>query len=734
MSSPSALPAERRALAPEVTGGTLSTLSSLPQTVPFGILVFAPFGPEAIPAGVLSSLISAIVGTFVVTAIGPLRTQIAGPRSATSLVLVSLSSWLAGQGTGLDLGLTLLMICVVLAGTLQLILGKARLAGFVRIVPYPVLVGFTAGLALTLVWSQIPVILGYPPERAVLSLRPWQDGSPAALAIVVGTLAIHALITLRKPAWPALAVAFLAGLALTLIVALIAGNPASPALSFVLPGLPVPLPTADMLGRIAAFLADPARAGTLLLFVALIALISTVETLLSVISIDSLLETFTDPNQELVAQGVSNILCGLLGGMTSAGSMARTLVNHQAGARTRLSVLVHGLQMAALMVVSEPLKLLPMPVLAAIMLIVAHGMIDPWLIRLLRHAASERDLRAKSLPSLFVVAVTLLVTVFINPLGGVLCGTAMAGALFLRALSRPVLRAVQDATGSASRRMRPAAEVEALNGLRRQILIARIEGPVFFGTANQLRAWSRAPDADPLSPSRVVIIDLGEAGEIDVTGSLVINQMRARLAAGGRAVGFTGLSPPDARQKTLLEFDPGRQLRFFPDLDRALEWAEDEVLKSAGLALAPNSSGTRSSLADGLAPDIGRAILERFAVQRVPAGAIIFREGEAGEALFVLEEGLVRLEIGEGDHSVRLRTIAPGVVFGEMALLDSRPRSATAIAETDCVVRSLSQAEFEAFTAEFPMLAGRLMQNLARELAQRLRATNAILLTRDDRA
>ncbi|MBF0392267.1 MAG: cyclic nucleotide-binding domain-containing protein, partial [Alphaproteobacteria bacterium] len=199
------------------------------------------------------------------------------------------------------------------------------------------------------------------------------------------------------------------------------------------------------------------------------------------------------------------------------------------------------------------------------------------------------------------------------------------------------------------------------------------------------------------------------------------------MAARGRPPLFAHLDP------ALDLVDLADAARWFPDLDAALEWAEDALLARHPTGDRPGEIAlAHSCLATGLAADDLRHLAGRLRRCELPAGAVLFRQGEAGDTLYLLARGriTVRLETAPGRFP-RLATFMPGVMIGEMALLEGQPRSAEAVAAEDAVLHALSRADLDRIRAEHPALAARLMENVAREIAARLRAANRQLLGSD---
>lgn len=718
----------------DLSGGLMSALVGLPQVVPFGVMVFAPLGPDYLWLGVASGLLSAIVGSVIGLLVSSIRTQISGPRAATAIVLASMVATLVAHpvlrqpdGTPAAAAIVVLVsIAVATAGLLQIVLGWLRVGQAIKLIPHPVLSGFLIGLGILLAVKQLPVLLGLDVGgdwRVVLSGAGAFQPQPAIIAAVTLGAIVMGSVWLRSV--PAIATGFVVGCAASLVCALLTGN-AGPVLAgaghVALPLIPI---DATVSTTLLAVLSDRQFVLTFLVYVSVIALVSSIESLLALVAYDAATSNYSDSNRELLAQGVSNLAVGAVGGITSVGATVRTLTNHNAGGHSSVSVIVHSLAMAVFLVYGGLLALIPQAVLAGIMLHVSINMIDWWPLRLLRDLALPDRRRQGQLGTLAVVLLTACVTVAFDSLIAVSVGIMLSIAMFARDMSRPIIRRIVTGDTLRSRTLRPHGVAEALGRVAGRTTIVQLDGPLFFGTAETARKW--AEGVDP-AETRQIIFDANRVLDIDITGANILGQTAARLIAKGIGTAICGLTDDDPRRRNLHDFTASDAFVWFDDVDQALEWAENRLLEEAGVAHdAAAIPVAESALLSGLSADDLAAILPSLVEVRYPSRTTLFREGDSGAELFILVEGIVRIDLQRGGRSIRLSTLAPGVTFGEMALLDHRPRSANARAETPVVAHVLSRAALATLEREAPAAAAALMQNLAREIALRLRVANQIV-------
>jgi SulP family sulfate permease len=373
----------------------------------------------AIASGVAPAvgLWTAIVAGFLISALGGSRVQIGGPTAAFIPVVAAV---VQAHGMG---GLVL---CTLLAGLLLVAAGIARVGVFVRRIPMAVVVGFSAGIAVSIVSSQVRDAFGLRME-AVPShfVARWQayaahagDANPAAIALVVVALAIILALRRWRPAWPGFLIAALACTVLALAL------PGADTLAGRFGELPRALPTI-------AFPRIPFERTLDLLPASLtIAFLAGIESLLSAVVADKLTGNRHRASAELVAQGVANIGSALIGGLPATGAIARTATNVRAGARTPVAGMLHARFIALFLLVVAPwMGAVPLAALAAILLVVAWNISE--------HAHVRQLLREHSADTVVMLA-TFVLTVVADLTVAILAGVGLSLAVgALRRARRP---------------------------------------------------------------------------------------------------------------------------------------------------------------------------------------------------------------------------------------------------------------------------------------------------------
>jgi sulfate permease, SulP family len=471
-------------------------------------------GSHATPA---QGLYTSIIGGFVVSLLSGSRFQIGGPAGAF-IVLVAATV----QQHGMD-GL---ILATILSGITLMGIGYLRLGAYIKFIPYPVTVGFTAGIAVTIFSGEIKPLLGLSFSGAepgpLLEKLPflWSNIStlsPAALSLSLASIA--ALVGLRfwRPRWPAMLIvvvlAAFAAVALRLPVETIGSQ---------FGGIPrdLPLPALPHLSweKVQAVLPNAIS----------FALLGAIESLLSAVVADGMTGRRHRSNCELVGQGVANIASGLFGGICVTGTIARTATNVRAGARSPVSGMAHSLFLLLFILVAAPLAgYIPLAVLAAVLAVVCWNMF-------------ERDAFATLLRASRGDAVVLLATFGITLFRGlteaIVVGFALGSVLFINRMSQ---------TTALETHVPLAAEDVADDGADDEtsqqdptVVIYRISGAFFFGAAASIGAvLEQIGDAH-----RDLIIDFSAVPFVDSTGAKTIEGLAHKAAQRGVGVTLTGMS------------------------------------------------------------------------------------------------------------------------------------------------------------------------------------------------
>jgi SulP family sulfate permease len=423
----------------------------------------------------------------------------------------------------------------------------------------------------------------------------------------------------------------------------------------------------------------------------------------------------------LVRLGIANAISAAFGGITSGINIGPSLANRAFGAQSPLSVLVNAAAVLAAATLLFPLlAYIPRAVLSAAVMVIAIQHIEPWTRQLAQRLISPGtpqrgaialDLGVCLFVSLLSIAVNVVLAVFI--------GIVLAVFLFVVRMSRSNIRKLYRCDNVRSRRYRDPAELAVLHAQGASVLVIELQGALFFGSAERL---AQIVERETAQGTTTLLLEMRRITEIDSTGARILGDVDAALAARGIKLALV-LSTRTETAARLADIFHAPD-RFFPDIDRAIERAEDDLLRQT--ATGPASEWPLERLP--LVSDFTADQIERLRGWLEPAawlaGEVVFRSGDPGSSLYLVTQGRASVHIQHDDGDIRLATFAPGAVFGELALLDRGPRSATITADEDLKAFGLSEASFAVLCQQQPDLAIKLLTALGRELSVRIRYAN----------
>lgn len=708
--------------------GLSNAFASLALVLSLGLLAYAPVGAAAAGLGISAAFTAVITGGLVLALWAGVRTPVAGPSSATALMLASLLATVA-RDPALDIGspaglLALVAVAsasVVGMGLLQMLMGLAGLGRLAQFVPQPVLAGFMNGVAILILWAQLPTLLGLPPLTALADVRSLAQ----PLTLLVGLSAI-AVVWGGARWWPRLPAPLLA---------LAAGTALHALLGLALPGQPLgslvgPLPQGLVLPDALMPLGDTTtaallqrHAGLVVATASLMALISALESLLAAVAIDQLCHSQHNGRRVLVSLGGANLISGLCGGLPLVLSRTRALSLIDQGSTGRMPALAAAAVFALMFAAGGPLlEQLPRSVLAGIMVTIAVALLDRWTHQLLRQwRAGDRS--PDLLQSLVQVALVAATTLALGFAAGVAAGLLLAAMVFMRKVNRSLLRSRYHASQQPSRRLHHPTVEAVLQPLRRHILVLELEGALFFGSVSRL-----ASEADALGPEvRHLVIDLRRVSTLDESGAVLLQQLSVRLPRQGIRLWLAGVAADNRHGRSLQAYgclpDP-RRADCLPDVDHATEAAEFSLLAEAGVSARQTAVPLAdTSLLRGLSAAQLVVLRPQLIEQRLADGERLFSQGDPADRLYLLTAGSITVRSGAGDQAQRFASFSPGVMLGELALLDGGGRSADALADGEAQVYALTRDGLAAVSAADPALAQQLLRNIALHLAQRLRVS-----------
>jgi SulP family sulfate permease len=624
-------------------------------------------------------------------------------------------SFAAGDGALFPTVLAAVVLTTLATGATFLLLGQFRLGALVRYLPYPVVGGFLAGTGWLLLLGGLGVMLGAQPALADL---PGLLAPPLLWRWLPGTLfAIVTLLALRRTRHPlALPALFIGATALFYLWLAVAGVSQAEARAggWLLAPFAEQASGAAIGPALLTAVSWPALLGQSGTIVAAV-VISVIGLLLNVSGLQLARREEFDLNRELRAAGAAQLLGGLLGALPGYHALGISALAHQMGARTRLVGVLGGLIVGgAFFFGVELLALTPQFVLGGLICYLGLAFLAEWLY--------DAWFQLPRVDYALVAAISLMIAVF-GMLPGVAAGLLIAVILFVVAYSR--INVVKHALSGAilkSRVTRGFHEQQALRERGEQIAVFQLQGFIFFGTAHDLleRVRLRAVDV-ALPPLRCVLLDFRLVPGLDSTALLSFAKLRQLAEAQGLTLVFTQLAPGIRRQIARgLPPDDGL-VRIFSDLDRGLEWCEDQLL-AALPAQAPAPPALREQLA-ALAPgaDGLDAMLAAFERRAVAPGDYLIRQGEEPEDMFFIEAGQVTAQIETpGLPPQRLETMGGGRAVGELGFYLGRRRTAAVVADQPGHVLRVTRQALRRLAAEQPAAASTFHLIMARLLSERV--------------
>lgn len=529
----------------DVIAGVVVGIVALPLALAFAIASGVP--PER-------GLYTAIVAGFLISALGGSRVQIGGPTGAFVVIVYGIVAKFGYEG---------LVICTVIAGALLIAMGLARMGALIKFIPYPVVTGFTAGIAVIIFSGQVKDLLGLkmgavPPEF----VEKWFAYAAHFRSIDWTTAAVAGGTLLVLLIWPKISrivpAPFVAMIAATLAVQLLHLDVATIGSRFGAVPSSLPRPSWPSIPwEHLRELIPPSIT---------VALLAAIESLLSAVVADGMIGTRHKSNMELVAQGVANIASPLFGGIPATGAIARTATNIRTGGRTPLAGMTHAVTLLVILVAAgQWAAKVPLASLAAILVVVSYHMSE-WrsFAGLLRAPKSD----------IAVLIVTFALTVFVDLTVAVQVGVVAASLLFMKRMAE-----VTEVEGVTTELRDVDEELAAEIAAPRGVQIYEVHGPFFFGAADKVKSVL----TEIARPPRAFILRMRNVPAIDATGIHALEQMEKKCRASG-----TELILTEMREQPRAALEKAQKLAL---LGHATATFEEALARVSGAPAARSASG-----------------------------------------------------------------------------------------------------------------------------------------------
>ena len=466
--------------------------------------------------GADAGLITAIVAGLVAAVFGGSNVQVSGPTGAMTVVLVPIVARYGAEAV---------FVVSMVAGVFLIAAAIARLGRYIAFIPWPVVEGFTIGIAVIIFLQQVPPALGVHKPRgentAFVAAKAVVDSFGNGSMQAIGIVALVALIMVGMPRVRRSLPASLIAVVVATIVAQVTSSDVAR-----IGSLPSSLPMPSLPDTSFAQIKDLLSAGIA------VALLAAIESLLSARVADGMSDSARhDPDRELFGQGLANVVSPLFGGMPATGAIARTAVNVRAGARTRVAAVTHAVVLVLVVffggrLVSE----IPLAALAGVLMATAIRMVEIHNVR-----SVLRSTRSDAL----VLVLTAAATIAFDLIVAVEIGVAVAVVLALRHVARNSGAELEPLS------LHEVTDVEEARLLHEHIVVYRLDGAMFFGAAQRFLT-----EFTEVSDVKIVILRLSQIQVLDATGAQALGEIVAELESRGITVLLKGIQP---RHRKVLE-------------------------------------------------------------------------------------------------------------------------------------------------------------------------------------
>jgi SulP family sulfate permease len=719
----------------DLMGGIATSVIALPWAIAFGIVAFAPLGKEYVAQGALAGIYGVIVASFLACLFGGTPGQISLPTAAVSVMISTIivnllkTPEIAALGANqVPVILILISITVLFASLLQGILGLLGGGKFIKFIPYPVIAGIMNGIAIIVFLGQLRPLLGVPNQTGLMDILTFN--APIQFeTLIVGVVTMLVLIFAKRitRAIPSSLIALLCGIFVYVLLGKLVnpdllkleGNPLI--LGAIPSGIPTPKQIANFF-NVQEFITLK-LISKLLIPALTLGILSSIDTLLDCVVTDMQTHGKHNSRKELLAQGIGNTAAAIFGSLPVAAQTLATAVNLRSGGKTALAGMISSTMVfLVVMFMGGLVQWIPMSVLAAILLVTAYNMIEFESISL--------SMKKSAIGNLLVIAAVTFISVAIDAILAVMVGLIITAFLFIKEqISKSVVRRTYSGNLVHSKKVRSKEGMQILEKKGESIKIYELNGSLFFGTCDKLQN-ELEKDLDAFC----IILDFKRVHTIDLTGSQLLKQIVDRVHEKENYLLFAHLDgdPEKQRLKKLMN-DAGvikaiGKEFIFSDLDHAQEWAEDALIQrevEAAHLIKQKLALKNLSIFQNLT-DEQLEIVQRYLhpVSYKPAD-IVFKEGDPGDKIyFILAGGVsVLASISENGRDRRLATFGEGVFFGDMAILEGQPRSATVRADSDTELVYMTVDDFNHLVNHEPLIASKMLLGMARELSYRLRLT-----------
>ena len=711
-------------LIPSLITSSVVSMMTVVMSISFVALIFVDPIQDFSGEGTNLMLVTAVIMAVVMTIFSSYAGTIAIPQDRVAPIIAFLATVIIHDMPGADperIGVTVLgaiASSTIIVGLALFFLGAYKLGNIVRFTPYPVIGGFLAGSGWLLVTGSFRVISGEEfsllgLEKMIKSGLIW-DWVPCAVFGIAAYLAVRT--TRHFLAMPTVVFASMVGFYLWLNFTHHSLEAARQH------GWIIGTPSDMGLTQIRTFpsLLDADWKVVFDKYSTLIALLltSVISILLNTSALELAADEEIDLNKELRAAGLANLLGGFSGGMVGFQSLSLSALSLGMGVRSRLVGFFSAMSCLFLLWFGTGLLgYIPKFILAGILFCNGITFLTEWLFDAYFKMIRE---------DYYLVVLILAIVAGAGYLEGIGAGIIVATVLFvLKYSSVNVIANVLTGDEHHSSVDRAPVEARFLSEEGGQILILRLKGFIFFGSANNLLNTIKERQSDPTQQRLgYVILDFQQVTGLDTSGLMSIAKL-SRLAGKVDFMVLAASVPPaiekSLRTAGLLAERPG-QVRIFPDRDFSIEWCENDILSRERIDVAREIRSLPQILADFHPWKVETsALLDYMEQVQVERNHVLISQGAPSSELFFIESGKVQVMVKlDNGRTMRVRTMGAGTVVGEVGLYLNQQRLASVITEEPCVIYRLEAKALHRMERENPPLASAFHEFMVRVLAERL--------------
>jgi len=536
----------------DLFGGITAGIVALPLALAFGVQS---------GMGAIAGLYGAIALGIFAAAFGGTPSQVSGPTGPMTVVSILIVKDVIDSAGSLENGYGTVITIFFIAGVMLVLFGLLKLGTYIKYIPYPVVSGFMSGIGVIIIVFQIFPLMGLASPKSILDVfkqlpEGLQNVNLNAMWVAGATIAIIYIFPKITKAIPSSLVALFA-------VTIIANwaNLSIPLIGDIPKGIP------EL--QISKFSLSGLKLELIIELALTLALLGAIDSLLTSVIADNVTKTKHDSNRELIGQGIGNMVAGAIGGLPGAGATMRTLVNVNAGGKTRLSGIVHGgLLLFVLLGAGVYAAQIPLAVLAGILITVGIGIIDYKGFRHIPHVP-----RADAV----VMLIVLVLTVFVDLIQAVAAGMILSSILFMKQMSDQGGRRVTISPLRDYLKEVPWDDENIPTSITDKIFVKHLDGPLFFGFAPAFQEMAKT-----LPNILVVIFRMKRVPHIDQTGLYALEEVVMDLEKRGIAVVMTGLKKQHVRMLRRINLIPGLipEKYLFKTFTDCIDWLNQELSDS----------------------------------------------------------------------------------------------------------------------------------------------------------